>query len=117
MNEGVLAISGFFTTVVVVVLGIAAGAAYRQRERQLTLRAAVAQGQSISALLAPEPSPRGRDLRRGILLISAGLGSLPAVWTLAPTKAFLSLVVLPIALGLGHLIAHRVVAMTADAGA
>lgn len=107
MNEDVLAIGGFFSTVVLVCFTIVGFLAFRQRERHQTLRAAVAQGQSIASILPAEKAPVGGDLRRGILLISAGLGGLPAIWALAPSREMLSVAAFPVALGFGHLLAHQ----------
>jgi hypothetical protein len=75
-----------------------------QRERQLTLRAAIEKGNIPAGLFDP---PKRNDLRRGVLLIAAGVGLAIPILIISPDKVWASVGTLPMLLGAGYLVSGR----------
>jgi hypothetical protein len=93
---------GFFLMVV----GIVGGAYYTrfriERQKHETLRLLVEKGGSIPPELLVPPVPRDRDLRRGVLLVCAGLAIGICFALIAPGG--IGLGVIPFTIGLGYLL-------------
>jgi hypothetical protein len=93
---------GFF----LMVIGIVGGAYYTrfriERQKHETLRLLVEKGGSIPPELLVPPVPRDRDLRRGILLVCAGLAIGICFALIGPGG--IGLGVIPFTIGLGYLL-------------
>ncbi len=87
----------------------------KDRERHETIRRMVEKGMEVPAALLTPPALPVSDLRRGILLVSAGIGLAiflrllhgvpPRLWTVG---------LVPLLLGLGYLVAWRLEARSRD---
>lgn len=95
-----------FVFAALVVAGILAALVRTHRVKQETLRHALERGVPAEQLFPLKPP--GEDLRRGILLCSAGAGLGLVTAILSPDKSWASIGLLPIALGAGCLLAHHV---------
>lgn len=79
----------------------------RDRQRHETIRVAIERGGEIPpALLIPARKPRS-DLRRGVLLLSAGLGLGVLLFKTAKESGAWTAALIPIFLGLGYLVVHK----------
>ena len=99
-------ISFFVATLLIV---IAALYANHRKEglRHATLRLALERGADIPpALISPPRRPKS-DLRRGVLLLSVGLSLAVVLLATAPAAGIWTSALIPISLGLGYLIVHR----------
>jgi hypothetical protein len=105
----IIAVIGFFATAAIMIVAIAL-AVYRMfRQRSETLRLMIEKGVQIPPeLITPKPRP-GADLRRGLLLVTFGVGlgiflaataREPGVWTLG---------LVPLLVGIGYLAAWRAI--------
>jgi hypothetical protein len=82
----------------------------KDREQQATLRLMIEKGVSIPVEFLAPPARKHGDLRRGVVLVAAGLGvaaffkavhTPPGTWTLG---------LVPFLIGVGHLVVWRLVA-------
>jgi hypothetical protein len=79
----------------------------RDRHRHETIRLALERGGEIPpALLIPARKPHS-DLRRGILLLCAGLGLMVLLFKTAKESGAWTAALIPIFLGLGYLVVHK----------
>jgi hypothetical protein len=93
---------GFFLMVFGCV-GAAFYARFRiERQKHETLRLLIEKGASIPPELLAPPIPKNRDLRRGVLLVCAGLAIAVGFALLAPGG--IGLGVIPFTIGLGYLL-------------
>jgi hypothetical protein len=91
-------------------LGVAAGiylGVRKDRERQETLRAMIQRGGTIPPELLIPPVKKFSDLRRGIILISGGLGLSIFIGVMPTDRGVWSVGVIPMLLGAGYLLAWK----------
>jgi hypothetical protein len=90
------------------IVGIALYAGYRrERQRHETLRLAIEKGADIPmALLATAPAPRS-DLRRGLLLLSAGVGLGILIFATNSGHGAWTAALIPTFLGVAYLVMYR----------
>lgn len=114
--------AGYYATVSVFILfftflGATQWSRYRRdRLRHETLRAMIEKGSEIPPGLLETAKPHTSDLRRGLILLGAGVG-LAAFIALSPIKApgVWSLGLIPILIGAGYLVAHKLEPQKAQA--
>jgi hypothetical protein len=111
----IVAVVGFFATTALMIIAVA-WAVYRvYRQRSETLRLMVEKGVQIPPeLIAPKPKP-GQDLRRGLTLSLFGLGLGIFLLATAKEQGLWTLGLVPMFVGVGYLIAHRVIKPDAPA--
>ena len=101
----------FFLCILAAVIGVLFFRARRDRQLQVTLRAMVEKGAEIPPELIAPPVKKGNDRRKGILLLTAGLGfSLcMALIAIGDPEALngASVGLIPVLLGIGYLIVAR----------
>ncbi len=79
----------------------------KDRQHHETIRLALERGGEIPpALLLPRRKPRS-DLRRGILLLCAGLGLMVLLFKTAKESGSWTAALIPIFLGIGYLVVHK----------
>lgn len=91
-------------------LGVTAGlylGVRKDRERQETLRAMIQRGGTIPPELLVPPTKKFSDLRRGIILISGGLGLSIFIGVMPTDRGVWSVGVIPMLLGAGYLLAWK----------
>lgn len=91
-------------------LGVTAGlylGVRKDRERQETLRAMIQRGGTIPPELLVPPVKKFSDLRRGIILISGGLGLSIFIGVMPTDRGVWSVGVIPMLLGAGYLLAWK----------
>lgn len=96
----------FLVTLLIVAAALYAG--YRKdRQRHETLRLAIERGADIPPALLVPPTPPKSDLRRGVLLVSVGLALAVLLLAVSPAPGVWTAALIPLSLGLGYLIVHR----------
>jgi hypothetical protein len=107
-----------FFLVVFATFAAAFYAGYRkERQRHETIRVALERGVSVpAALYVPERAPRS-DLRRGVLLLCAGIGLLATLVATSSERGAWAASLIPILLGAGYLIVHVLERRSSAAGA
>lgn len=106
----------FATILMIVVAGLYAGHR-RDRNRHETLRAIIERGGELPPELLMPPSRPRSDLRRGVLLLSGGLGLMIVLGALAHEKGVWTAGLVPVLLGLGYLLVWKIEPPTPPPGA
>ena len=104
----VIAVLGFFVTLILTVVAAAFVVSRMTRQRAETLRLMVEKGAPIPPeLLSPSAKP-ANDLRRGLLLIFFGLGLGVFLLAVADVHCMWTLGLVPLLMGIGYVVASRV---------
>lgn len=98
----------FFATVIAIV-AISLYASFRKdQQRHATLRLVIERGGSIPPeLLTPAPKRPASDLRRGVVLLAAGVGLTILLAAASSERGLWTAGLVPVLLGLGYLVVWR----------
>src|SRR5262245_5474258 len=112
----VVPVSCFLVTFAIVAAALYAS--YRKdRQRHETLRRAIERGAEIPPSLLIPPRPPHSDLRRGVLLLSVGVALAILLIATSPAPGIWTAALIPVSLGLGYLVVHRLERRSATAPA
>jgi hypothetical protein len=113
--EDLLIPLGFFACLILLVALPLYFRLRKDRDQQATLRLMIEKGVSIPVEFLAQPARRHTDLRRGVLLVAAGLGLAIFLKAVHAAPGAWSLGVVPFLIGAGHLVVWRLVARSEGA--
>jgi hypothetical protein len=102
----------FFVFLTIIVVANLYSGYRKDRSKQETLRLMVEKGAQIPVELIQPPPKRTNDLRRGLLLLTAGLGLVLFLAILNQSPRLWSVGLVPVLLGTGYLAAWRIESST-----